>query len=113
MQNPNPHRTFKTEATAKMPQMFVPSQVVDVYVQVTGGEVGAASSLAPKIGPLGLFPKKIGEDIAKDTAKDWKGLRVNVKASYVPHILDCRLFLSTIYNFILFYLFHKIKHFCL
>ncbi|KAK9163067.1 hypothetical protein Syun_003969 [Stephania yunnanensis] len=46
----------------------------DVYVRVIGGEVGAASSPAPKIGPLGLSPKKIGEDIAKETAKDWKGL---------------------------------------
>ncbi len=43
------------------------------------GEVGAASSLAPKIGPLGLSPKKVGEDIAKETAKDWKGLRITVK----------------------------------
>jgi ribosomal protein L11 len=41
--------------------------------------VGAASSLAPKIGPLGLSPKKVGEDIAKETARDWKGLRVTVK----------------------------------
>ncbi len=48
-------------------------------MRVTGGEVGAASSLAPKIGPLGLSPKKIGEDIAKETAKDWKGLRITVK----------------------------------
>ncbi|GFP86037.1 60S ribosomal protein l12-3, partial [Phtheirospermum japonicum] len=56
-----------------------PSQVVDDCVRVTGGEVGAASSLAPKIGPLGLSPKKIGEDIAKETARDWKGLRVTVK----------------------------------
>lgn len=48
-------------------------------MRVTGGEVGAASSLAPKIGPLGLSPKKIGEDIAKETAKDWRGLRVTVK----------------------------------
>ncbi|KAL6145825.1 hypothetical protein ACLB2K_056509 [Fragaria x ananassa] len=62
-----------------MPPKFDPSQVVEVYVRVTGGEVGAASSLAPKIGPLGLSPKKIGEDIAKETAKDWKGLRVTVK----------------------------------
>ncbi|KAJ6331758.1 hypothetical protein OIU76_010191 [Salix suchowensis] len=62
-----------------MPPKFDPSQVIDVYVRVTGGEVGAASSLAPKIGPLGLSPKKIGEDIAKETAKDWKGLRVTVK----------------------------------
>ncbi|GFP96926.1 60S ribosomal protein l12 [Phtheirospermum japonicum] len=62
-----------------MPPKFDPSQVVDVFVRVTGGEVGAASSLAPKIGPLGLSPKKIGEDIAKETAKDWKGLRITVK----------------------------------
>ncbi|XP_057853565.1 large ribosomal subunit protein uL11 [Cryptomeria japonica] len=62
-----------------MPPKFDPSQVVEVYVRVTGGEVGAASSLAPKIGPLGLSPKKIGEDIAKETARDWKGLRVTVK----------------------------------
>lgn len=53
--------------------------MIEVFVRVTGGEVGAASSLAPKIGPLGLSPKKIGEDIAKETAKDWKGLRVTVK----------------------------------
>ncbi|KAF7085407.1 hypothetical protein CFC21_088842 [Triticum aestivum] len=62
-----------------MPPKLDPSQIVEVYVRVTGGEVGAASSLAPKIGPLGLSPKKIGEDIAKETAKDWKGLRVTVK----------------------------------
>lgn len=62
-----------------MPPKLDPSQIVDVFVRVTGGEVGAASSLAPKIGPLGLSPKKIGEDIAKETAKDWKGLRVTVK----------------------------------
>jgi large subunit ribosomal protein L12e len=62
-----------------MPPKLDPSQVVEVYVRVTGGEVGAASSLAPKIGPLGLSPKKIGEDIAKETARDWKGLRVTVK----------------------------------
>ncbi|KAM0001306.1 putative ribosomal protein L11/L12 [Helianthus debilis subsp. tardiflorus] len=64
-----------------MPPKFDPTQVVDVYVRVMGGEVGAASSLAPKIGPLGLSPRKIGEDIAKETAKDWKGLRVTVKVT--------------------------------
>lgn len=62
-----------------MPPKFDPSQVMEIYVRATGGEVGAASSLAPKIGPLGLSPKKVGEDIAKTTAKDWKGLRVTVK----------------------------------
>jgi large subunit ribosomal protein L12e len=28
---------------------------------------------------LGLSPKKINEDIAKETARNWKGLRVTVK----------------------------------
>ncbi|KAK2399575.1 60S ribosomal protein L12 [Trifolium repens] len=74
LRNPNFLQTLST-----MPPKLDPSQVVEVYVRVTGGEVGAASSLAPKIGPLGLSPKKIGEDIAKETAKDWKGLRVTVK----------------------------------
>jgi large subunit ribosomal protein L12e len=47
-------------------------------LRATGGEVGASSALAPKIGPLGLSPKKVGEDIAKATG-DWKGLRVTVQ----------------------------------
>ena len=34
-------------------------------MRATGGEVGAASSLAPKIGPLGLSPKKV---------RGWAGL---------------------------------------
>ena len=44
-----------------------------IHLRVTGGEVGAQSALAPKIGPLGLSPKKIGEDIAKNTG-DWVSL---------------------------------------
>uniref|UniRef100_A0A1D1YKE8 60S ribosomal protein L12 n=1 Tax=Anthurium amnicola TaxID=1678845 RepID=A0A1D1YKE8_9ARAE len=55
-----------------------PTEVKVIYLRATGGEVGAAATLAPKIGPLGLAPKKIGEDIAKATT-DWKGLRVTVK----------------------------------
>lgn len=35
--------------------------------------------MATQIGPLGLSPKKVGEDIAKETQKDWKGLRITVK----------------------------------
>jgi large subunit ribosomal protein L12e len=37
--------------------------------------MAATASLAPKVGPLGLNAKKIGEDIMKAT-KDWKGLKV-------------------------------------
>jgi large subunit ribosomal protein L12e len=47
-------------------------------LRCVGGEVGATSALAPKVGPLGLSPKKIGEDIAKAT-QDWKGLKVTCK----------------------------------
>ena len=61
-----------------MPPKFDPNEVKIVYVRVTGGEVGAVSSLAPKVGPLGLSPKKVGDDIAKATG-DWKGLRVTAK----------------------------------
>ena len=50
------------------------TKVVNVYVRVTDKEVGAASSLAPEIDPLGLSLKKIGEDISKETGKDWKGV---------------------------------------
>ena len=34
--------------------------------------------MAPKIGPLGLSPKKVGDDIAK-ASQDWKGLKVTVR----------------------------------
>jgi large subunit ribosomal protein L12e len=51
-------------------------------MRTVGGEVGSASSLAPKIGPLGLSPKKVGEDIQKATM-DWKGLSVTVKLTVV------------------------------
>ncbi|WVQ83431.1 60S ribosomal protein L12 [Cryptococcus sp. DSM 104549] len=61
-----------------MPPKFDPSEVKIIYLRATGGEVGASSALAPKIGPLGLSPKKVGEDIAKATG-DWKGLRVTVQ----------------------------------
>jgi large subunit ribosomal protein L12e len=49
-----------------------------VYLRQTGGEVGAASVLAPKLGPLGMAPKKVGDDIAKHT-QDWKGIKITVK----------------------------------
>jgi len=55
-----------------------PNEVKIVHLRTTGGEVGASSALAPKLGPLGLSPKKVGEDIAKATG-DWKGLKVTVK----------------------------------
>ncbi|VBB28818.1 unnamed protein product [Acanthocheilonema viteae] len=83
-----------------MPPKFDPSEIKIVYLRCVGGEVGATSALAPKVGPLGLVrkfylfivqevivpeiafvcgsPKKIGDDIAKAT-QDWKGLKVTCK----------------------------------
>lgn len=61
-----------------MPPKFDPSEVKFIYLRAVGGEVGASSALAPKIGPLGLSPKKVGEDIAKAT-KDFKGIKVTVQ----------------------------------
>mgnify|MGYP003572612059 CR=1 FL=1 len=61
-----------------MPPKFDPNEVKILYIRVVGGVVGSASSLAPKIGPLGLSPKKVGDDIAKAT-QEWKGLRITVK----------------------------------
>jgi len=60
-----------------MPPKFDPAEVKKIHLRVVGGEVGATSSLAPKIGPLGLSPKKVGDDIAKATG-DWKGLKITV-----------------------------------
>ena len=56
-----------------------------VILKATGGEIGSASALAPKLGPLGLSPKKVGEDIQKATM-DWKGIKVTVKLSVVNRV---------------------------
>jgi len=50
-----------------MPPKIDPNEIKIIYLRAQGGEVGSSSSLAPKIGPLGLSPKKVGEDIAKVT----------------------------------------------
>merc|ERR1712226_86579 len=61
-----------------MPPKFDPTAITVVCLRAVGGEVAPTASLAPKVGPLGLSPKKIGDDICKAT-KDWKGLKVTVK----------------------------------
>merc|ERR1712093_850758 len=61
-----------------MPPKFDPNAITVVCLRTVGGEVAPTASLAPKVGPLGLSPKKIGDDICKAT-KDWKGLKVTVK----------------------------------
>jgi len=56
-----------------------------VLMKVVGGEIGSASALAPKLGPLGLSPKKVGEDIQKATM-EWKGIKVMVRLSVVNRV---------------------------
>merc|ERR1712037_1064217 len=46
--------------------------------KVVGGEVTSAAALAPKCGPIGLPPKKVGEDIQKATSK-WKGVKIEIE----------------------------------
>ena len=56
-----------------------------VIMKAVGGEIGSASALAPKLGPLGLSPKKVGEDIQKATM-DWKGIKVTVRLSVINRV---------------------------
>ncbi|TRX93937.1 hypothetical protein FHL15_005015 [Xylaria flabelliformis] len=72
------HQPPDPRHSTNMPPKIDPNEIKVIHLRATGGEVGASSALAPKIGPLGLSPKKVGEDIAKATG-DWKGLRVTVK----------------------------------
>merc|ERR1711998_701087 len=55
-----------------------PNEKRYIYLKVVGGEIAAAASLAPKCGPLGLPPKKVGEDIQKATLQ-WKGIKIYVE----------------------------------
>jgi len=58
-----------------MPPKLDPNEVRFIRVKVFGGEPGPASTLAPKLGPIGVNAKKAGEDIVKEGQK-WKGIRV-------------------------------------
>ncbi|KAF2071174.1 hypothetical protein CYY_007509 [Polysphondylium violaceum] len=74
-----------------MPPKVDPSEKVEVFLRVCGGEAGAMSTLAPKMGPLGVSPKKVGDEIAKATLP-WKGMKVQVKLTIqnrvaVPEVL--------------------------
>ena len=51
-------------------------------MRVVGGVPAAPATLAPKIGPLGMSPKKVGDDIMKATT-DFKGLKCTVCLSVV------------------------------
>ena len=57
---------------------FDPQAIHYIFMKVVGGEVAPAAALAPKCSPIGMPPKKVGEDIQKAT-KDWKGIKVEVE----------------------------------
>jgi len=61
-----------------MPPKPDPEEVKYLYMKVVGGEVTSAAALAPKCGPIGLPPKKVGEDIQKATSK-WKGVKIEIE----------------------------------
>eukprot|EP01015_Nassula_variabilis_P006823 TRINITY_DN1518_c0_g2_i1.p2 TRINITY_DN1518_c0_g2~~TRINITY_DN1518_c0_g2_i1.p2 ORF type:complete len:183 (+),score=52.39 TRINITY_DN1518_c0_g2_i1:76-624(+) len=62
-----------------MPPKVDPSEVKIIRVKVFGGEPGPASTLAPKLGPLGLNAKKVGEDIIKEGNGAMKGIKCLVE----------------------------------
>ena len=61
-----------------MAPKFDPNEVKVVTLRQYAGEAAPSSVLAPKIGPLGMSPKKVGDDIIKGTGA-WKGIRVTVR----------------------------------
>lgn len=61
-----------------MPPKIDPNSITILYIRTVGGEVGVVSSVAPKLGRLGLQAKTIGEQLAKATV-NWKSLRVMCK----------------------------------
>jgi large subunit ribosomal protein L12e len=70
-----------------MAPKFDSTSISIIKIRTIGGEISAVSSLAPKIGPLGLSPKKIGEQLSSAT-KDWEGLRVMCKLTIKNRIAE-------------------------
>merc|ERR1711967_59621 len=48
---------------------FDPTEVKIIVVRVPGGEVPPVPALAPKVGPMKLSPKSVGEDLCKATVE--------------------------------------------
>eukprot|EP00540_Astrosyne_radiata_P019659 CAMPEP_0116849600 /NCGR_PEP_ID=MMETSP0418-20121206/15668_1 /TAXON_ID=1158023 /ORGANISM="Astrosyne radiata, Strain 13vi08-1A" /LENGTH=164 /DNA_ID=CAMNT_0004481351 /DNA_START=34 /DNA_END=528 /DNA_ORIENTATION=- len=63
-----------------MPPKADAGEVKYIIMKCTGGDPAPPSVLAPKCGPLGISPKKVGDDIQAAT-KAWKGIKVVVKVA--------------------------------
>ena len=51
---------------------------IEIMLRSIGGEPANMATLAPKLGPIGVPPKK-ASDAIQEATKDWKGLRVTIK----------------------------------
>ncbi|OBS73289.1 hypothetical protein A6R68_12143 [Neotoma lepida] len=89
------HMVHLTPAASTMVPKSSPNKI-KVVCQMLRGEVGITSTFAPKMGPLGLSPNTVSDDIAKTTS-DCKGLRMTVKLTFQTdrprrrHLFDGRL----------------------
>ena len=54
------------------------NSVATIFIRTIGGGVCSMATLAPKLGPLGISPKKITELLTINTLK-WEGLKVICK----------------------------------
>jgi len=61
-----------------MPPKPDASAVVELKLRCIGGQPANMAILAPKLGPLGVPPKKASDVIQADT-KEWAGLKITVK----------------------------------
>lgn len=61
-----------------MPPKVDPGTAVELKLRCIGGQPANMAILAPKLGPLGVPPKKASDEIQNST-KAWAGLRVTVK----------------------------------
>ena len=55
-----------------------PNEIKYIKMKCVGGEAPSAAALAPKCAPVGMPPKKVGDDIAKATPT-WKGIKIEVE----------------------------------
>lgn len=74
-----------------IPNILTPNPVV--YVRAVAGE-GAGSTLAQKVGPLGVPAKKVNDDIIK-ASMEYKGLRIRVKLTVQNRVATIELLPST------------------
>ena len=57
---------------------FPPDHIHELQVRTVGGEPPNMATLAPKLGPLGMPPKRVADTIQAAT-KDWMGLKITCK----------------------------------